>query len=150
MLKNNKGMTVISLLIYIIVLTVVIGSMSIVMRYFYKNADDTIISNDTAEQYSRFIAYITSDINSGKINNIELVSATDIKLNFSDGTVQEYQFNEGTIYYIVINSQSVEEKKIQLCKDLSNCEFIFNNAQNKITTHITIGGITYNNNFTVK
>lgn len=63
-MKSNKGMTIISLLIYIIVLTVVIGTMSMIIKYFYKNMNETIISSDTSDQYSRFIAYISSDINS--------------------------------------------------------------------------------------
>lgn len=65
-MKSNKGMTLISLLIYLIVLLVVIGTMSLIIKYFYKNMDETVISSDTSDQYSRFIAYISSDINSRK------------------------------------------------------------------------------------
>ena len=66
MKKANTGVTLISLLIYIIVMTVVIGTISSVMKYFYKNTDEVILSSDTAEQYSRFVAYMTDDINSRK------------------------------------------------------------------------------------
>ncbi len=65
-MKSNKGMTLISLLIYLIVLFVVIGTMSLIIKYFYENMDETVISSDTSDQYSRFIAYISSDINSRK------------------------------------------------------------------------------------
>ncbi len=65
-MKSNKGMTLISLLIYLIVLLVVIGTMSLIIKYFYENMDETVISSDTSDQYSRFIAYISSDINSRK------------------------------------------------------------------------------------
>lgn len=63
---NNKGITLISLLVYIIVMTVVIGTVSSVMKYFYKNTNEVTLSSDTAEQYSRFVAYITDDTNSRK------------------------------------------------------------------------------------
>ena len=65
-MKKNKGITIISLIIYIIVLSIVIGITSILIKYFYQNTEETIISKKTANQYSRFVAYITDDINSRK------------------------------------------------------------------------------------
>ena len=65
-MKKNKGITIISLIIYIIVLSVVIGTTSILIRYFYRNTEETVISKKTSDQYSRFVAYITDDINSRK------------------------------------------------------------------------------------
>ena len=65
-MKKNKGITIISLIIYIIVLSVVIGTTSILIRYFYRNTEETVISKKTSDQYSRFVAYITDDTNSRK------------------------------------------------------------------------------------
>ncbi len=65
-MKKNNGITIISLIIYIIVLSVVIGTTSILIRYFYRNTEETVISKKTSDQYSRFVAYITDDINSRK------------------------------------------------------------------------------------
>lgn len=63
-MKTNKGMTLISLIIYIIVLAILIGMISMFTQYFYKNTDETIVTNNTSEQYTRFIAYLTKDVNS--------------------------------------------------------------------------------------
>ncbi len=63
-MKSNKGITIITLTVYIIVLTIVIGTVSMMMRYFYHNNDETVIAKDSANQYTRFLAYITDDINS--------------------------------------------------------------------------------------
>ena len=63
-MKSNKGMTIISLIVYIIVLSVVIGTTSILIKYFYNNTEETVISKNIPNQYSRFVAYITEDINS--------------------------------------------------------------------------------------
>ena len=65
-MKNNKGITIISLIVYIIVLSIVIGTTSILIKYFYHNTEETVISKKTVDQYSRFVAYITDDINSRK------------------------------------------------------------------------------------
>ncbi len=63
-MKSNKGITMISLIIYVIVLSVVIGTTSMLIKYFYNNTQETVVSKKTANQYSRFIAYLTDDINS--------------------------------------------------------------------------------------
>ena len=65
-MKSNKGITIISLLIYIIVLTIVIGTTSLLIRYFYTNTEETVISKKTTDQYSRLMTYLTDDVNSRK------------------------------------------------------------------------------------
>lgn len=65
-MKSSKGITIISLIIYIIILTFIIGTTSMLIKYFYNNTQETVISKKTADQYSRFIAYLTDDVNSRK------------------------------------------------------------------------------------
>lgn len=65
-MKTSKGITIISLIIYIIILTFIIGTTSMLIKYFYNNTQETVISKKTADQYSRFIAYLTDDVNSRK------------------------------------------------------------------------------------
>lgn len=70
-MKSNRGITIISLIVYIIVLSIVIGSTSILIKYFYNNTEETVISKKTTDQYTRFMAYLTDDVNSryNKWNN---------------------------------------------------------------------------------
>ena len=63
-MKSNRGITIISLIVYIIVLSVVIGSTSMLIKYFYNNTEETVISKNTTDQYTRFMAYLTDDVNS--------------------------------------------------------------------------------------
>ena len=63
-MKSNRGITIISLIVYIIVLSIVIGSTSMLIKYFYNNTEETVISKNTTDQYTRFMAYLTDDVNS--------------------------------------------------------------------------------------
>ena len=65
-MKSNKGITIISLIVYIIVLSFVIGTTSMLINFFYNNTEETIISKETSDQYTRFVAYLTEDVNSRK------------------------------------------------------------------------------------
>ena len=69
-MKSNKGITLTSLIVYVIVLLLVIGTISMFTRYFYNNLEEVTISNDSKEQYSRFMAYLTEDINSSNVAQV--------------------------------------------------------------------------------
>lgn len=143
-MKSNKGITIISLLVYIIVLTIVIGTISTLMKYFYKNEEESFIAEKTSGQYSRLIAYITDDVNSGRVNNVE-VSDSNISLTFNDNSVHQYQYSDGKIYNII-----GKNKKIEICSDVTSASFQYDSTSSKLTINITINDKTYVDVFTVK
>ena len=73
-MKSNKGITLVSLVVYVVVLSAIMGSMAVIQKYFYRNMDETIITNKLADQNSRFIAYLTDDVNSRKDKNKHFTS----------------------------------------------------------------------------
>ena len=68
-LKSNKGITLISVIVYVIVLSVVIGAVSSIMKFFYGNKEDVTLSDNTVDEYTRFLAYMVEDANSRKYYN---------------------------------------------------------------------------------
>ena len=68
-MKSNKGLTLIALIVYIIALSITIGGLSTLLKYFYRNTNETTISAESSEQYTRLATYITDDINSRKSEN---------------------------------------------------------------------------------
>ena len=151
-MKSNKGITLISLIIYIIVLTIVVGIISVFTKYFYKNTDETVISNKVSEQYTIFLSYITDDINSGNIDSVEVdASGKYINFYFLDNSVHQYAYdaNSKKIYYLLYDSEYVKQKQIAICEEVEdNTSFSYEN--NKLKTKITIDSITYNNIFNIK
>lgn len=151
-MNNNKGITIISLIIYIIVLSIVIGTTSMLMKYFYSNTEEAIISKQTANQYSRFVAYLTDDINSGKINDVEVKNQNQLIFTLNDNSQHKYVFENENIYYIVKNNKDDNDNKsakyIKLCEKIDSC--VFKYESNKIFTNIKIGEIVYNNNFSIQ
>ena len=67
-MKSNKGIALMSLIIYVIILSVVVGIVASLTRYFYKGNEEIVITSNVSEQYIRLIKYITQDINSRKNN----------------------------------------------------------------------------------
>lgn len=149
-MKQNKGITLISLTIYIIILVAVVGMVSVLIKYFYKNTNESVLSDDTAEQYTLFLAYITDDINSGKINEVE-AGSTYVSFTFLDQMVKQYVFDETNqkLYYMEYSSSGEKQKQIALCNDVDENGFEVTYESNKLKIALTINGVVYNNSFNV-
>ena len=145
-MRENKGITLTSLIIYIIVLTTVIGTVAMITKYFKRNMNETIIANDLSEQYTRFTTYITNDINSSIFKNVEISNGI-LNINFTDNTFNQYIFSNNKIYFQRIKAGAVD-KKITLCTNIMNC--VFSYESNVLKTSVVINDRIYTNNYNIK
>ncbi len=142
-LKQERGVTLTSLVIYIIGLLVVMGLITTYSGYFFGKTDDVISKNSAEEQYTRFLAYITKDINS---ENITVgTSANELSLTLSNGEKHDYVFENGKIFYR--KSGGTENKIITLCSDVEADTNIFTFDGSKIMFHFYINGVEFINTF---
>ena len=61
-MKSNKGITLTSLIIYVIGLTIMVATIATLTTFFYKNIDAGDINNDTT-QYTKFSSVFSNEIN---------------------------------------------------------------------------------------
>ena len=148
-MKNEKGITLTSLIIYIIGLLIVMGILSTFMNFFYRNINENDSSKDS-EEYSKLILYMTNDINSKNIKTIYPENSQDIFIRFNDGTAHKYSCQNNKIYYIEYNNANNPIKTISLCNNVETCSFEYDELNNKITTSVKIKGREYINNFNVQ
>ena len=146
-MRSNKGITLVSLIIYMIVFSVVIGITAMLTGYFRNNIDELSVPKDSPEQYTRFTTYLTNDINSINFKSIETEDSI-LKITLLDETEHQYLYNNEKIYYVEINNKGNIQKKVTLCNNIKYTRFSY--EENKLKTIITIGEITYNNNYTIK
>lgn len=147
-MRQNKGITLISLIIYIIVFTSVIGTVAMITNYFTKNSEQTIISSKAPEQYAKLTSYLVNDMESDKIKNIKIKDQNILDISFIDDLRHLYVYDNSELYYILINKDNVIEKKIRICKNVSEC--IFSKDESNLNISIKINDITYNNKYTIK
>jgi len=147
MLKSNKGITMTSLVIYVIVLMIVIALMSNFSGVFYKNTNDITIKENTDEQFTRFLAYLTKDINSEEVIFVktgtrEQDQAKYLILKFKDGKEHQYISINNNIYYISIDAN----KKLILCNN-STGVFTYDNTTKTLATTLNINKNDYTKSF---
>ena len=154
MLKSNKGITLITLIVYVIVLMIVIALMSNFAGYFYKNANNINIEEISNEEITRFIAYLTRDTNSEEVifiktgNHREIgtdFEANYIVLKFRDGRQHQFLYtgsNQG-IYFLERTSGGTVSKKIVLCRNVNSSVFTYDDTNKMLTLDININGENY-------
>ena len=65
-MKNQKGVTLISLIIYIIVLTIIISILSLVSQSFFNNIKYITEKGKYVSEYNKFNMYFIKDVKNNK------------------------------------------------------------------------------------
>ena len=146
-MKNQKGITITSLVIYIIGLLIVIGTLSMFLDYYYSNIKENTYSEGSAEEYSKLTMYLTEEFNSKDIKNISC-SSEYIYLQMNNDGFHEYIYQNKCIYYIERDKDKNVIKQIELCNNVETCIFNYDNIKNSINVIVNINGKEYNNIYT--
>lgn len=129
-MKAEKGITLISLVIYIVLATIVIGIMATVSSYFFSNINLIKNQDQYALEFNKFNMFFINDIKSNKTATIE-----ETKIVFEDGTTYTYNQTEKTIYRNTTKIAN-EIQQIQFSKDIYQ---VNNTAKTLVNVHMSIG-----------
>lgn len=121
-MKSNKGITLTSLIIYVIGMTIMVATIATLTSFFYKNIDIGEINSDTT-QYTKFSSILSEEINTEHNSVIDCKTLTDgvSYIIFSSGN--QYTFNE--------NSKSIYKNNVKICDNIEMCEFSYTYIDSK-------------------
>lgn len=108
-MKNQKGVTLISLIVYIIVLTIVISILSMVSQSFFYNIKYVTERGKYVSEFNKFNMYFIKDVK----NNKDILECTKNRVILEDGTVYTYESKEQSIY----------RNKVKICNNINACNF---------------------------
>ncbi len=131
-MKSNSGLTITSILVYIIAMIIVIGTIATITSFFYTNVNQLDNSSNNLSQITRFHMYFLEET-TNKQNFV--VQQTDTSISFHTGNT--FTFQEHDIYF----------NHIKICENIANLQFVSENINDKtvITVLMTIG---QNNEYT--
>lgn len=134
-MKGQKGITLISVIIYIIVMLIVIGIVANITKYFYHNV--SIVNDDLgiANVFTSFNAYFTDEVN---ISGNEVINC--------DGNSIKFKHNENVFLF---KDEKIYYNKIIICKDVSSCLFSYDENKKIIVVEIKVGDKTFNNSYSI-
>ena len=105
-IKDNRGITLVALTIYIIIFTMVIGIVTTISTFFYGNIYNVIDTPKYVTEYNKFIMFFATDI-----KNYNSANVTNTTIKFVDGPTYEYK-----------NNGIYREDKL-IAKDVISCTF---------------------------
>lgn len=109
-MKSEKGITLISVIIYVLVMAIVIGVMAIISTFFYKNISDEKFNIDPITEYTTFNSYFSEEINH------ENVKILECEPNY-------IVFDNGVQYSYISENKGIYRNKVKICRDITNCTF---------------------------
>ena len=109
-MKSEKGVTLTSLIIYVIIMLVVIGIISIISTFFYNNIEEAGKRIDPSQEFTRFSSFFLKDMNKTDRDILECSEEGDYVV-FSNGT--QYTFKNNAIY----------RGKVKICEGIESLKF---------------------------
>lgn len=135
-MQGEKGITLISITIYVIVMLIVVSVITVLTSYFYTNIDINSVSEDLNQQYTKFNSYFTEEVNK-KGNKLLKIGQIE-----SDTGNQNYIiFSSGNQYTYVPQNQGIYRNQVKIAQNITGCTFSSKKEANgKTTITVTITG----------
>ena len=113
-MKSQKGVTLISLTIYIIAFAIVIGIIATISGYFYGNLRDSNVELDPISEFITFNTFFSKEINTKNIESQCGENGEQKYIVFIKGeSLVQYTFTKNAIF----------RNNIKICKNIDDCSF---------------------------
>ncbi len=125
-MKSNSGLTITSIIVYIIAMMMVIGTIASITSFFYTNVTNLSDNSDNISEITKFHMYFLEETTQ-KGNSI--VSIADTSISFDTGNTFTFQDNNIYLNYV------------KICENIANLQFATEIVDDKtvIQVLITIG-----------
>ena len=131
-MKNNKGITLTSLIIYILAMLILSGTIMMLTNYFYKNFNELSINEKTSSEYTEFTSYLSNDLSAKNISNVFSGEDNQITIKFNNNEIHKYFLVDNNIYYQEIKENEVKTQ-FSLCNKVEDMVVTLERNTVKIT-----------------
>ena len=141
-MRSEKGVTLTSLIIYVIAMLIAITIISIMTGYFYKNIDVSTEKYSYLGEYTRFNSYFSEEVNKEGNKILEVVSFTTA--NEQDKNKQRYvAFSSKNQYTYIPENKAIYQNNVKIASGVDNCEFTekIENGKEAIEVKLKIGDL---------
>ena len=150
-MKSERGVTLISLTVYIIAMVIVVAVVSVVSGYFYKNTKGLNENIDPISEYTKFSTFFSDEVNRENIKVLEC--KTNYENQNSSNIIDSYiVFDNGVQYSFIKENKGIYRNKVKICRGVENCYFTYEieNGKAVVKVNIKVGDKTKNTTFTLK
>lgn len=120
-MKNNKGITLIILIIYIILSLIVLGMLSVLTAHFKNNLNHLDVRSELDVEFDKINAQILKEIKESD-NTIVEESSNSTMITFTNGNIYSFSSQDEKIYL---------NNKIKIAEHIEDCNFEIKTENNK-------------------
>lgn len=147
-MKSEKGVTVISVTVYIIAMLLAVTVIGMLTGFFYKNIDISSNNSEINKQYTKFNAYFTDEV------NIKGNAVSEMKI-IDEGTENEISlivFSSGNQYTFIKQNKGIYFGHTKIATNIEECKFEKqeNNGKTTITVKIVAENLDRTTTYTLK
>ena len=136
-MHSERGITLISVTIYVIVMLIIISVITVLTSYFYRNVDINSVSENLNQQYTRFNTYFTEEIN--KKGN-KILATGETESTTGDEPQKYIVFSSGNQYTYVPANDSIYVNNIKIAENIQECNFEKITENDKTKIKVTMSG----------
>lgn len=143
-MKKEQGITLITLIIYILLMTFILAGVSSITASFYSNTNEFDKESESAVAYSKFNMYFLTDIkrknasieSSGR--NYVIITYEDDGNSVDSGDITVEGAETRRVEYSKQND-SLYRNKVKICDNVDDAVFIADTEENTIKVEVIIG-----------
>ena len=130
-MKNEKGVTLAALVVYVIVFSITIALLASLSRYIYGNINNINSNAISSEEFNKFSIHFVKDVKQSK----------NVKIGNNTAGNLEITFESGNIYTYVLKEKAIYKNKEKIARNIAsfNAESKVENEKNIIKVSISTG-----------
>lgn len=127
-IKNNKGITLVALTIYIVVFVLVLGVMTTISTSFFSNLGGAVDTPKYTSEFNKFAMFFVTDA-----KNYSKANVTDTTIQFENGPTYKYENNN------IYRNDNIIAENIINCKFTAKEYNVDSTVKNIINASMQIG-----------
>lgn len=123
-MKSEKGITLVSLTVYLIAMTIVVAIVAVISRYFYTNTKTIGESVDHITEYTQFNSFFSDEVNHENIKVLECKTNYENSDDMNSKVINSYiVFDNGVQYTFINENQGVYRNNVKISSGVEKCTF---------------------------
>lgn len=139
-MKSQKGITLISLTVYIIAMVIVVAVISVISMNFFKNTNSVSNIINPMTEYTKFNSFFAEEVNH---SNIRVLACEE---NY-------VVFDNGVQYTFISENKGIYRNKVKIVSEVESCTFEYKikNGKSVVTVNLKMKNTeTRNIDYTLK
>ena len=139
-MKNNRGITLTSVMIYVIGMVLAIGVIATITSYFYSNVNIESLNSDAATQFTTFSGIFSYEVNLLDNKVIDCVTEQE-----NGKKVSYIIFSSGNQYTFKEETNSIYQNQVKICSEIVDCDFSYKfiNSRYEVTVNFKTNNLDF-------